>query len=69
MYQPFELVPEKKLFARQNILQAVDAVVNLASANYILHGLQRYGYDKVKHKGWNTLWLAFKIDEHVCGNF
>jgi hypothetical protein len=62
-------VPEKKRFARQNVLQAVDAVVNLASANYILHGLQRYGYDKVKHKGWNTLWLAFKIDEHCYGNF
>ena len=69
MYQPFELVPEKKRFARQNVLQAVDAVVNLASANYILHGLQRYGYDKVQHKGWNTLWLAFKIDEHCCRNF
>jgi hypothetical protein len=29
------------------ILHAIDPIVNLATVNYILHGLQRYGVDKV----------------------
>jgi len=29
------------------ILHAIDPIVNLATVNYILHGLQRYGFDKV----------------------
>lgn len=68
MFSPFELVNEKKKFNRQGILYAIDPVVNLATVNYILHGLQRYGFDKNVHKTWNTLWIALGIDEHFSGD-
>ena len=64
MFSPYELVSEKKKFNRQGILYAIDPVVNLATVNYILHGLQRYGFDKEEHKNWNTLWVALGIDHH-----
>jgi hypothetical protein len=67
MFSPFELVSEKKKFNRQGILYAIDPVVNLATVNYILHGLQRYGFDKRDHKTWNTLWIALGIDHHFQG--
>lgn len=68
MFSPFELVSEKKKYNRQGILYAIDPVVNLATVNYILHGLQRYGFDKGDHKWWNTLWIALGIDEHFSGH-
>jgi hypothetical protein len=67
MFSPYELVSEKKKFNRQGILFAIDPVVNLATVNYMLHGLQRYGFDKVNHKSWNTLWIALGIDQHFSG--
>ena len=48
MFSPFELVNEKKKYNRQGVLYAIDPVVNLATVNYILHGLQRFGFDKVR---------------------
>lgn len=66
MFSPYELVPEKKKYNRQGILYAIDPVVNLATVNYILHGLQRYGFDKVDHKCWHTLWVALGIDHHFA---
>ena len=68
MFSPFELVAEKKKFNRQGILYHIDPVVNLATVNYILHGLQRYGFDKSDHKWWNTLWVALGIDHYFSGN-
>ncbi len=68
MFSPYELVSEKKKFNRQGILHAIDPVVNLATVNYILHGLQRFGFDKNQHKCWNTLWIALGIDHHFSGN-
>ena len=67
MFSPYELVSEKKKFNRQGILYAIDPVVNLATVNYILHGLQRFGFDKNDHKWWNTLWIALGIDHHFGG--
>lgn len=67
MFSPFALVSERKKFNKQGILWAVDPIVNLATVNYILHGLQRYGFDKDDHKGWNTLWMALGIDHHFAG--
>jgi hypothetical protein len=70
MFSPYELVEEKKKYNRQGILYAVDPVVNLATVNYILHGLQRFGYDK-KNVSWHTLWQALGIDHHfvkICEN-
>ena len=67
MFSPYELVSEKKKFNRQGILHAIDPVVNLATVNYILHGLQRFGFDKNQHKCWNTLWIALGIDQHFSG--
>lgn len=68
MFSPYELVSEKKKYNRQGILRAIDPVVNLATVNYILHGLQRYGFDKNEHKTWNTLWIALGIDHHFSGS-
>ena len=67
MFSPFELVAEKKKYNRQGILHAIDPVVNLATVNYILHGLQRFGFDKTDHKFWHTLWIALGIDHHFSG--
>ena len=67
MFSPYELVAEKKKYNRQGILYAIDPVVNLATVNYILHGLQRYGFDKNDHKWWHTMWIALGIDEHFSG--
>lgn len=67
MFSPFELVSDKKRYNRQGVLYAVDAVVNLSTVNYILHGLQRYGYDKKSQKNWNTLWTALSLDEAFAG--
>jgi hypothetical protein len=64
MFSPFDLVSDKKKYNRQGILYAIDPVVNLATTNYILHGLQRFGFDAVRAKNWNTLWTAFGIDTH-----
>jgi hypothetical protein len=68
MFSPFKLVSEKKKYNRQGVLWNIDPVVNLATVNYILHGLQRYGFDKKDHKTWNTLWIALGIDHHFAGN-
>ena len=62
------MVAQKKRFNRQGILFAIDPVVNLATVNYILHGLQRYGFDKRDHKFWNTLWIALGVDDHFSGH-
>jgi hypothetical protein len=67
MFSPYELVSDKKKYNRQGILYAIDPVVNLATVNYILHGLQRYGFDKSNHKSWNTMWIALGIDQHFSG--
>ena len=68
MFSPFELVNEKKKYNRQGVLYAIDPVVNLATVNYILHGLQRFGFDKNEHKCWHTLWIALGIDQHFGGD-
>jgi hypothetical protein len=68
MFSPYELVAEKKKYNRQGVLHAIDPVVNLATVNYILHGMQRYGFDKKDHKTWNTLWIALGIDQHFAGS-
>ncbi len=67
MFSPFELVNEKKKYNRQGVLYAIDPVVNLATVNYILHGLQRFGFNKTEHKCWHTLWIALGIDHHFSG--
>ena len=68
MFSPYELVAEKKKYNKQGILYAVDPVVNLATVNYILHGLQRFGYDK-KNVSWHTLWQALGIDQHFSKRY
>ena len=68
MFSPYELVEEKKKYNRQGILYAVDPVVNMATVNYMLHGLQRFGFDK-KHVSWHTLWQALGIDHHFSNRF
>lgn len=67
MFSPYELVADKRRYNKQGRLYQVDPIVNLATVNYILHGLQRYGFDKVDHKCWNTLWIALGVDEHFGG--
>lgn len=69
MFSPYELVAEKKKYNRQGVLWQIDPVVNLATVNYILHGLQRFGFDKGDHKWWNTLWIALGIDQHFEKQF
>ena len=64
MFSPFELVSDKKKYGRQGMLHAIDPVVNLATLNYILHGLQRYGYDKKNSKNWHSMWMALGIDDY-----
>lgn len=68
MFSPYELVADKKKYNRQGILYAVDPVVNLATANYILHGLQRFGFDK-ENVSWHTLWQALGIDQHFARKY
>lgn len=67
MFSPFDLVADKGKYNRQGILYAIDPVMNLASTNYILHGLQRYGFDRKEAKNWHSLWTAFKIDDYFKG--
>lgn len=64
MFSPYELVEDKNKYSRQGVLYAIDPVVNLATVNYILHGLQRYGFDRNGAKNWNSLWVALGIDTH-----
>lgn len=68
MFSPYELVAEKKKYNKQGILYAVDPVVNLATVNYILHGLQRFGYSK-KNVSWHTLWQALGIDQYFSKKY
>ena len=68
MFSPYELVADKKKYNRQGVLFAVDPVVNLATVNYILHGLQRFGYDK-SHVSWHTLWQALGIDHYFAKKY
>ena len=68
MFSPFELVNDKKKYNRQGVLHAIDPVVNLATVNYILHSLQRFGFDRTEHKCWHTLWIALGIDQHFSGD-
>ena len=63
MFSPYDLVQDKKKFNRQGVLFAVDPVANMATVNYILHGLQRYGFDK-EQKHWNRLWIGLGL-EHL----
>jgi hypothetical protein len=67
MFSPYDMVADKGKYNRQGILYAIDPVVNLATVNYILHGLQRFGFDKNDHKCWNTLWIALGVDHHFSG--
>jgi hypothetical protein len=70
MFSPHELVSNKKKYKQQGVLFAIDPLVNLATVNYLLHGLQRYGFSKdADHKEWNTLWTALGIDEGLGGEF
>lgn len=66
-----DLVADKNKYARQGALWAIDSIVNLSTVNYILHGLQRYGFDKTEAKNWHQLWIALGIDEYmtplICG--
>jgi hypothetical protein len=62
MFSPYELVENKKKFGRQGVLHAIDPVINIATVNYLLHGLQRYGYHAI-HKEWHTLWIALGLQE------
>jgi hypothetical protein len=64
MFSPYDLVSDKKKYNRQGILFAIDPVMNLATTNYILHGLQRYGFDRKDGKNWHSLWMAFGIDDY-----
>lgn len=64
MFSPHNLVSEKKKFARQGILHAIDPICNLATVNYILHGLQRFGFDSRNAQNWHILWTALGIDEY-----
>lgn len=68
MFSPYELVAEKKKYNKQGILYAVDPVVNLATVNYMLHGLQRFGYNKA-NVSWHTLWQALGIDQHFSKKY
>lgn len=64
MFSPYDLVVDKKKYNRSGVLHAIDPVVNLATANFILHGLQRHGYKADAEPNWNTLWLALDIDNY-----
>ena len=64
LYSPYEIIADKKRFNRQGVLYAVDPVCNLATVNYLLSGLQRYGFDRKNEKNWYTLWTAFGIDDY-----
>jgi hypothetical protein len=64
MFSPFEIVQDKKKYSRQGVLFAIDPIVNLATVNYLLHGLQRYGFNAKNERNWNTLWTALGIDTY-----
>jgi hypothetical protein len=68
MFSPLELVQDKKKYMRQGVLFAIDPVVNLATVNYLMHGLQRYGWDPQESE-WHTLWIALGISEHFGNGF
>lgn len=63
MYTPHEIIQNKGKYARQGVLHSIDPVCNLATVNYILHGIQRYGYDPANIH-WNTLWIALGLDSY-----
>lgn len=47
------------------MLHAIDPIVNLSTLNYMLHGLQRYGWKtEPEFHHWNTLWIALNLDDH-----
>jgi hypothetical protein len=62
MFSPYEMVHNRKKYDRQGILFAVDPIINLATVNYILHGLQRYGFMKEEVE-WNRLWIGLGLDD------
>lgn len=48
------------------LLHAVDPVVNLCTLNYLLHGLQRYGWrPETEYTHWHSLWDALGLSEHI----
>lgn len=63
IYTPHDIIQNKGRYARQGILHAIDPICNLATVNYVLHGIQRYGFDP-KNTHWNTLWIALGLDTH-----
>ena len=64
MFSAHELVANKKSFARQGVFFAIDPLINLATVNYLLHGLQRYGWDD-QEKDWHTLYVALGIKDYL----
>jgi hypothetical protein len=63
MFSPYEMVEEKKKYARQGVIFAIDPLVNLATVNYLLHGIQRHGFKEDEHD-WHSLWVALGVDLH-----
>lgn len=64
MFSPHSLVSDKKAFARQGVLHAIDPICSLSTVNYILHGLQRFGFDAGNAQNWHLLWTALGIDDY-----
>ena len=66
MFSAYEMVANKHRYKRQGVLFAIDPLINLTTVNYLLHGLQRYGWDK-REQHWHTLWVALGIAEYEPG--
>lgn len=66
MFSPYEMVENKRKYLRQGVIHAIDPVINLSTANYILHGLQTLGYN-TENTEWHTLWVAMGLDKGCPG--
>jgi hypothetical protein len=65
MFSPYEMVKGKKSYARQGVMHAIDPVINLSTANYLLHGLQRYITQE--NGEWKLLWTALGGEKKLEG--
>jgi hypothetical protein len=63
----YPIIKERNRLARRGNLNAVDVIVNLQTANYILRGLQEYMIAPVgdRAENWGQLYLACGLDNYV----
>jgi hypothetical protein len=62
----YPIIKDRNRLARRGNLNAVDVIVNLQTANYILRGLQEYLTSViVQAENWGQLYLACGLDHYI----